>query len=30
MLDEDRRGDLDEALPDVIEVKAAGAGLYCS
>ncbi len=26
MLGEDRRGDLDEALPDVIEVKAAGAG----
>ena len=26
MLGEDRRGDLDEALPEVIEVKAAGAG----
>lgn len=26
MLGDDRRGDLDEALPDVIEVKAAGAG----
>ncbi|QGG89862.1 hypothetical protein GH983_05025 [Agrobacterium sp. MA01] len=26
MLGEDRRGDLEEALPDVIEVKAAGAG----
>jgi phage shock protein A len=26
MLGEDQRGDLDEALPDVIEVKAAGAG----
>ncbi|MGQ2970598.1 MAG: hypothetical protein ACT6RF_17775 [Allorhizobium sp.] len=26
MLGEDGRGDLDEALPEVIEVKAAGAG----